>query len=190
MMSPLEILLIAFGVSVDAFAVSVGGALGDRNGHAVRNAFHAALFFGGFQLLMPAGGFFAAHSFCGVFDRIEPWLAFGLLAWVGGRMIFDGLRRGGLPSETTRKTGFFSPRALFVPAVATSLDAFTVGAGLAFAGLNIWVPAIAMGVVTALVSAFGVLLGRRIGSTAGERGMTVAGGVAILLIGVKVSLFR
>ena len=190
MMSLAEILTIAFGVSVDAFAVSVGGALGERSGHAVRNALYAALFFGGFQLLMPVGGFFAAHSFCGIFDRIEPWLAFGLLTWVGGRMIFDGFRRDGLSSETTRKAGFFTPRALFVPAIATSLDAFAVGAGLAFAGLEIAVPAAAMGVVTALSSACGVLLGRRIGSAAGERTMTVAGGVAILLIGVKISLFR
>lgn len=193
-MGILEVLLIAVSVSIDAFAVSVSGALCDRSGRRWRNAFWAALFFGSFQILMPVIGFFAAVLLAGVVSSCDHWLAFGLLGLVGGKMIYEGVK-----PEKSADSGdpcgcaggpadFFAPKALVIPAVATSLDAMAVGAGLAFAGSPILFPALAMGVVTAAASIFGVTLGSQLGSLAGERVMAVVGGTAIVLIGLKILL--
>lgn len=190
-MGAVEVLLIAVSVSIDAFAVSVSGALCDRTGRKIRNAAWAALFFGGFQIVMPLLGFAAATLLQNVVRTMDHWIAFALLGFVGGRMIVEGVRRKEEkpePGEGCCPPDFFAPRALFLPAVATSLDALAVGAGLAFAGSGIWIPAIAMGVVTAAASAVGVLIGTRLGSLAGERVMMVIGGCAIVLVGLRILL--
>ena len=193
-MSSAAVLILAVSVSIDAFAVSVGGALCDRTGRCRRNAVNAAAFFGTFQIVMPLIGYFAATLLAGVVAAVDHWLAFLLLGVVGGKMIYEGIRPES--EEERRKEGgecscppdFFATKALFIPAVATSLDALAVGASLAFAGTGIWLPAAAMGIVTALASASGVLLGRKLGTLAGERIMMAAGGTAIVLIGLKILL--
>ena len=186
-MTLLEILLIALGVSVDAFAVSVGGAMGCSK-NSWRNNFNAGLFFGGFQFLMPVAGFFAASVLTGFVQKYDHWCAFGLLAFVGGKMVWDGLRGekddGGNPEVC--QLDFFSPAKLFVPAIATSLDALAVGGSIAFAGNAIWLPAAAMGIVTGVISFCGVELGYKLKSFGCEKAMTVAGGVVIILIGVRI----
>ena len=183
-MSSAAVLILAVSVSIDAFAVSVGGALCDRTGRCRRNAVNAAAFFGTFQIVMPLIGYFAATLLAGVVAAVDHWLAFLLLGVVGGKMIYEGIRPES--EEERRKEGgecscppdFFAPKALFIPAVAS----------LAFAGTGIWLPAAAMGIVTALASASGVLLGRKLGTLAGERIMMAAGGTAIVLIGLKILL--
>ncbi len=142
---------------------------------------------------MPLLGFAAAALLQNVVRTMDHWLAFALLGFVGGKMIFEGLHKeevkGGKDgAEPCCPPDFFAPHALFLPAIATSLDALAVGAGLAFAGSGIWIPALAMGVVTAAASAVGVLIGVRLGSLAGERVMMVIGGCAIVLIGLKILL--
>ena len=181
-----EILLISFGVSVDAFAVSVGASLAER-GSRLRNGAMAALYFGGFQTMMPLAGFGAACLFHSFVAAVDHFLAFALLGFVGGKMIFEALRGGG-EAHPALRSGFFTWRNLVIPAVATSLDALAVGAGIAFSRAAIWLPAVSMGVVTGAVSFCGVLLGQRIGRLAGERPMQLAGGAAIVLIGVKILL--
>jgi len=196
-MSLFAILVLSVSVAIDAFAVSVGGALCDRSGRRFRNARNAALFFGGFQILMPVAGYFAATLLAGFLAAVDHWLAFLLLALVGGKMIREGILFN--PEEEDKKGSeecgcrdcppdFFAPKALFAPAVATSLDALAVGAGLAFAGNEIWVPALAMGIVTAVISATGVFVGRKLGTLAGERVMMIVGGSAIVLIGLRILL--
>ena len=193
-MSVVEVLLIAVSVSIDALAVSIGGALCDRTGRRLRNAAWAALFFGGFQIIMPVIGFFAATMLQSVVASVDHWLAFVLLGLVGGKMIYEAIaekepeKNGDGSPCLNCPPDFFAPKALVVPAVATSLDALAVGAGLSFAGTGIWLPALAMGVVTAAASIAGVLLGTRIGMLAGERVMMIVGGSAIILIGVKILL--
>lgn len=193
-MSSAAVLILAVSVSIDAFAVSVGGALCDRTGRCRRNAVNAAAFFGTFQVVMPLIGYFAATLLAGVVAAVDHWLAFLLLGVVGGKMIYEGIRPES--EEERRKEGgecscrriSSLPKRFFIPAVATSLDALAVGASLAFAGTGIWLPAAAMGIVTALASASGVLLGRKLGTLAGERIMMAAGGTAIVLIGLKILL--
>lgn len=213
----LEVLLISLSVSIDAFAVSVGGSLCGRSAHRFRDAARAALFFGGFQCFMPVLGYFAAALLAGAVKSLDHWIAFLLLSFVGGNMIrgayekeertpdlpvgisgtaesgnaqdSSGGEKGCIPcSSLSSGSDFFSPRKLFLPAVATSIDALAVGAGLKFAGSGILFPALSMGIATALISALGVLIGGRLASLAGERIMTVAGGSAIILIGFKILL--
>ena len=127
-MSSAAVLILAVSVSIDAFAVSVGGALCDRTGRCRRNAVNAAAFFGTFQIVMPLIGYFAATLLAGVVAAVDHWLAFLLLGVVGGKMIYEGIRPES--EEERRKEGgecscppdFFAPKALFIPAVATSLD--------------------------------------------------------------------
>lgn len=212
----LEVLLISLSVSIDAFAVSVGGSLCGRSAHRFRDAARAALFFGGFQFLMPVLGYLAAALLAGAVKSLDHWIAFLLLSFVGGNMIrgayekeertpdlpvgisgtaesgnaqdSSGGEKGCIPCSSSAESDFFSPRKLFLPAVATSIDALAVGAGLKFAGSGILFPALSMGIATALISALGVLIGGRLASLAGERIMTVVGGSAIILIGFKILL--
>ena len=187
-MNWLEIILIALGVSVDAFAVSVGGAMGCQK-NSWRNGCNAALFFGGFQFLMPVAGFFAAALLTGFVEKYEHWCAFILLALVGGKMIFEGLKKEENKEEpVVCQLDFFSPLKLFVPAVATSLDALAVGGSIAFAGNTIWIPAAAMGIVTGIISFCGVELGYKLKSFGCEKIMTAVGGGVIILIGLRILL--
>lgn len=187
-MSWIEIILIALGVSIDAFAVSVGGAMGCRKS-SFRNGCNAALFFGGFQFLMPVAGFFAASCLAGFVQKYDHWCAFLLLAFVGGKMIFDGLKKEEEKEEPlVCQLDFFSPVKLILPAIATSLDALAVGASIAFTGNSVWAPAIVMGVVTGIISFVGVELGYKLKSFGCEKIMTAIGGAVIVLIGVKILL--
>lgn len=184
-MSAVEALLIAFGVSLDAFALSVSGALTCRRGETAKCALKAAGFFGGFQFLMPVAGFFAAARLQGTLEKYDHWIAFALLAAVGGKMILEGFRDGE-KSEKIGGAGFFRCRSLVAPAVATSIDALAVGAGLAFSGTSVWMPAILMGVVTGGVCASGVWLGSRAAKFAEARIMSILGGCAIILVGANI----
>lgn len=196
-----EILLIALGVSVDAFSVSVGGSFCSRGARWVRNACLAALFFGGFQFFMPLAGFFTAELFAGYVASAGNAVAFVLLCFVGGKMIWEGVktkRKGEPPCGEVEKL-FFGWKALFVSGVATSLDAFAVGGGLAFAGKPFFLPCFAMGIVTGAASFIGVWLGARLGARLVRLSrrsgpalpdwlLLPAGGVAIIAVGVKILL--
>ena len=184
-MSVWEVLLIAFSVSLDAFALSVAGALTSRQ-KTIKNALLAAGFFGGFQFFMPLAGFLAAALLHRWVELWDHWIAFALLAFVGGKMVYEGIRGEGEGGEKAAVTEFFDWKLMFVPAVATSIDALAVGAGIAFSGDPILVPAAAMGVVTGLVSAAGVCFGRKLGKLAGQRILSVLGGSAIVLIGADI----
>lgn len=183
-MSGWEVLLIAFGVSLDAFTLSVAGALTSRQ-KTLHNALLAAGFFGGFQFFMPVAGYFAASLLHHWVEVCDHWIAFALLAFVGGRMVYEGLRGGG-NGDQPRISEFFDWKHMFVPAVATSIDALAVGAGIAFSGDPILIPAASMGVVTGLVSAVGVCFGRQLGKLAGVRVLSCVGGAAIILIGANI----
>ena len=182
-----EIFLVALGVSIDAFAVSVGGAMGCKR-NSWRNGLNAALFFGGFQFLMPVAGFFAAASLAGFVAKYDHWCVFFLLLLVGGKMIYEGVRPKDEKEDEKNvcQLDFFSPAKLLLPAVATSLDALAVGGSIAFAGNTVWLPAATMGIVTGITSFGGVELGYKLKSFGGEKVMTTIGGIIIVLIGCRI----
>ena len=186
-MNIVEIIGISFAVAIDALAVSIGGALCADEKRRVRNARNAALFFGGFQILMPVCGYFCSAWIVKYVGSFANWIGFALLAFVGTKMVIDGIRNADEAKDVCKVgvTDFFAPRNLFLPAIATSIDALAVGAGFAFAKTPLWLPAASMGIVTAAVSGVAVLLGSRIKHLAGERPMMITGGIVLIAIGVK-----
>lgn len=184
-----EILLLAFSVSVDAAAVSAAGMTCAGNFSRRHCAFNAAMFFGGFQFIMPVAGFFAAGFLTDVIAKFDHWVAFGLLFLVGGKMIWESWRDGNEETASCPADGFFAARNMWFPAIATSLDALAVGAGIAFAGTSrIWIPAAAMGIITGICSAASVYIGQKIVKKCGARNLGSAGGLAIIAVGTKILL--
>lgn len=183
-----EILLIALSLSMDALAVAVTIGV-CRDGVHLRHALKVALFFGGFQALMPAIGYLAGVSVAGFIAPIDHWVAFILLAFVGGRMLYGSLHEKPMDDEMDACPAEdpVSNRPLLLMAVATSIDALAAGISLALGSLPIVGTIVAIGLVTAVLSAMGVLLGRRLGFLF-QRYACVAGGTVLILIGLRILL--
>lgn len=177
----IEILLISVSVAMDAFAVSIGKGLTVTRVRPV-DVIKTALWFGGFQALFPLLGFFAANTFSKYVTAVDHWIIFALLAFIGGNMIREAF---GEEEENSRETAQFDWRHMLPLAVACSIDAFAVGVSFAFMTLNIWLSVIIIGVTTGLFSAAGLYIGRAFGSR-WQKPAQIAGGIVLILIGVKV----
>jgi putative Mn2+ efflux pump MntP len=176
-----ELLLIAVSLAMDAFAVSLAaGARRPSVGHrgALRLAFH----FGLFQFMMPVIGWFIGTRVAMLIADYDHWVAFGLLAFVGLRMIRAGWRAGpeGAPREDPSRGWTLAALSL-----ATSIDALAIGLSLALLRTGVWYPSAVIGVVTATLSLLGVRLGHRLGGWLG-RPMEIAGGVVLNLLGLRI----
>ena len=179
-MNVLHYALLAASLAADAFAVAISMGLSARKA-SFRDAVRVGLFFGGFQALMPLLGYLAGSTVSAVIARYDHWIAFGLLAFIGGRMLWESARgkeEGGQPS-------LGALRKLLVLSIATSIDALAVGVSLAVLRENIWVNAAWIGCVTCALSTLGVLAGRRLGRRM-QRCATVAGGLVLIFIGAKI----
>ena len=158
-MSIWEILLLAIGVSMDAFAVSIGKGLTVKK-VTVREPLCVALWFGGFQALMPLIGYFLGSSFAELVTKVDHWIAFGLLVLIGGNMVREALQGG----EEKPADSSFAFKNMLLLAIATSIDALAVGVSLAFLQVNIWLAVAIIGLTTACFSAVGLLIGKKVGS--------------------------
>lgn len=177
-----DIFLIALGLAMDATAVSLGvGTAGQADGP--RPIFRLSFHFGLFQALMPVLGWFAGTTVAGFVNSVAPWLAFILLAFVGVRMVRSGLNKDceACPPNASRGA------TLILLCVATSIDAFAVGLSMAMLHVNVFYPSAVIGVVTALLSLAGLLLGSRLGTRFGKR-MEIVGGLLLNGIGLRVLL--
>lgn len=174
-----ELLLVGIGVSMDAFAVSVckGLSVGKPK---KENAFVAGVYFGGFQMLMPLLGYYLGNQFNQLIYQLDHWVAFILLALIGGKMVYDSREE-----SCERMDQSFSPRAMIPLAIATSIDALIVG--LTFAVLNVEIlPAISIiGITTFAFSAVGMLIGSSVGEKFKSRAELI-GGFALIAIGMNV----
>lgn len=182
-MSGLTLVVIALGVSADAFAVALAKGLQLRRLRG-RDALALATAFGAFQAGMPLLGWLAGTSFRGAISGIDHWVAFGLLALIGGRMIWEALHPDA--DDEQRDSGIPLGELLLL-ALATSVDALAVGLSLAFLDVEILPAVAAIGVTTFVLTLVGVFVGHRAGSrfrTPAE----VAGGVVLILIGVRILL--
>ena len=188
-----ELLLIAVGLSMDAFAVSICRGLGMRRLN-LRTAAVLALFLGGFQGLMPLAGWALGSQFMGLIAPVDHWVAFVLLAFIGGKMLREALfegdeKDGGADGcDCAREdTSRVDLREFLVLAVATSIDA--LAAGISFAALSVdIVPTVTLiGVITFGLSLVGVAVGHFFGARY-EKPASVTGGVVLILIGLKVLL--
>ena len=175
----IELFLIGVSLAMDAFAVSVGKGLSVKRVQP-RHALSAGLWFGGFQALMPIIGYFLGCSLAHIVERVDHWVAFGLLALIGLNMI-----RETISGDDEGQDADFGFRKMFVMAVATSIDALTVGVSMAFLNVDIWIAATVIGVVTFALSAVGVSLGNRFGAKVGSRA-GILGGAVLIALGIKI----
>jgi putative Mn2+ efflux pump MntP len=175
---------LAVALAMDAFAVAVVTGL-TLDALTKRRIFRLSFHFGLFQALMPALGWIAGiavHKYIAAFDH---WVAFGLLVFVGGRMIYTSIR-----SEETERRLSADPTkgwSLVLLSIATSLDALAVGLSLALIGSKILVPVLVIGIVAAGFTILGMHLGRRIGNAWGRK-VEILGGIILIGIGLKIVL--
>ena len=179
-----ELFLLAVGLSMDAFAVSVCKGLAMKKATLKAEA-TCGLWFGGFQALMPTVGFFLGALFADAIEAFDHWVAFALLAIIGINMLKEALEKKDESGDNPEKDADLSVKTMFLMAVATSIDALAVGISLAMVGsVNIWLAAAFIGICTCLLSALGVKIGNVFGSRY-EKKAELAGGVILILLGVK-----
>ena len=182
-----ELFLLAVGLSMDAFAVSVCKGLAMKKATLKAEA-TCGLWFGGFQALMPTIGFFLGALFADAIEAFDHWVAFALLAIIGINMLKEALEKKDESGDNPEKDADLSVKTMFLMAVATSIDALAVGIPLAMVGsVNIWLAAAFIGICTCLLSALGVKIGNVFGSRY-EKKAELAGGVILILLGVKILL--
>ena len=180
-MSLMELFLIAVGLSMDAFAVSVCKGLSVRKA-TVQHALCVGLYFGGFQALMPLIGYLLGTQFESVITSVDHWIAFGLLAFIGGNMIREALSR-----EEEKLDDSFSFRTMMTLAVATSIDALAMGVTFAFLRVDIVPAVLLIGATTFVLSAVGLKVGNVFGAKYKARA-ELFGGVVLVLMGLKILL--
>lgn len=178
-----ELLLVAVGLSMDAFAVSVCKGLGMRRLN-VRVALVLAGLFGLFQGGMPVVGWLLGSRFLWLIEPVDHWIAFGLLAFIGTKMIVDAVRG---EEEDAGATDHVAWGEFFMLAVATSIDALAVGISFAALHVEIVPSCITIAITTFVLSLIGVGVGHAFGSRF-ERPAQILGGIVLILIGVKVLL--
>ena len=180
-----ELFLIGVGLSMDAFVVSICKGLGMSRLN-MRQAAVISLFFGGFQALMPLIGWALGSQLTDFITPIDHWIAFGLLAFVGGKMLWDAFHEDD-EDEGVQADEKLDLKELLMLAIATSIDALAVGITFAFLQVAI-VPSITIiGLTTFVISFAGVAVGRFFGARF-EKPATIVGGVVLILIGVKILL--
>jgi putative Mn2+ efflux pump MntP len=178
----LELLFIAISLSMDAFAVSLcKGVKMHRLNH--RHALVIALFFGGFQALMPLAGWVVGRQFEKYITSFDHWIAFALLVFVGVKMIIEALK--GASEEQDCSNDHLDFNELFMLAIATSIDALAVGISFAFLEVRILPAVILIGITTFLISYVGVAIGNRFG-TQFKTKAEIAGGIVLIFIGIKI----
>lgn len=180
-MSLVEIFIIAFGLAMDCFAVSLSCSISTpclKKEQALR----IGLFFGFFQGAMPVLGWLLGKSFYNSVSAIDHWIAFSILAIIGIKMIVEALKDG----LDKQNFDIRSPKILIMLSIATSIDAFVVGMSFAFLKVDILTAAISVGVITFLVSVFGVFLGKKFGTIIKSKWAEIAGGIILIGIGIKI----
>jgi putative Mn2+ efflux pump MntP len=181
-MNFVELIIIAVGVSMDAFAVSICKGLSVRR-LSPAHMLSAAVWFGGFQALMPLIGYYVGISFADYVANVDHWIAFVLLGLIGGKMIKEACEK----DEDCDYDPDFSFKTMLLLAVATSIDALAVGVSLAFLKADIWSSILTIGLMTGAFSAFGVKLGNVFGCRYKSKA-EFAGGLILVAIGVKILL--
>ena len=180
-MSFLTVIGIAFGLAMDAFAVSI--AVGSRLDRlSLRPLFRLSFHFGLFQFLMPIIGWFVGSQIARFIHHYDHWIAFALLAYIGAKMIHESFtqthERKSL-SDPTRKW------SLIFLSIATSIDALAVGLSIALLDINILFPSVIIGIIAASMTAIGMIFGKTLGARFGKR-MELLGGLILILIGIRI----
>ena len=181
-----ELFLLGVGLSMDAFAVSVCKGLGMRKLDK-KQALIIGLYFGGFQALMPLIGWLLGSQFQQYITSIDHWIAFILLGFIGGKMMVGAVREWNEEETVEVMDAPIDHKNMFVLAVATSIDALAVGITFAFLNVSIMEACLIIGCTTFVLSVIGVVVGNFFG-TRYKRKAEIAGGVILILIGLKILL--
>lgn len=180
-MGIVELFILAIGVSMDAFAVSICKGLSMKKTN-IKAMATCGLWFGSFQALMPLIGFLLGSLFASAIQAIDHWVAFALLAFIGISMIKDAY------GEEEECDADFSFKTMFTMALATSIDALAIGISLAMVGnVNIILAVILIGITTGILSAIGVKIGGIFGNKF-EKKAQIAGGIILIILGIKILL--
>lgn len=176
----LEILIIAVGLSMDAFAVSIGKGLSCKKA-GLKEGLLCGVWFGGFQALMPLIGWLLGSAFAEKVQSVDHWIAFILLAFIGGKMIWEAFGE----EDSHPEQSSFSFKTMLVLAVATSIDALAAGVTFSFLGSGILAPVVIIGCTTFIFSVFGLMTGKVLGCRF-HKGAEIFGGSVLILIGLKI----
>lgn len=183
----IELFLLAVGLSMDAFAVSICKGLSVKKA-TIRQSVICGSWFGGFQAIMPLFGYLLASLFAEAIQAFDHWIAFALLALIGINMLKEAFEKDSCQACQEQKEADFSAKPMFIMAVATSIDALAVGISLKMAGdVNILAAVALIGCITFILSAVGVKVGNIFGSRF-EKKAQIAGGSILILLGLKILL--
>ena len=180
-MGLIEIIFIGIGLAMDAFAVSVCKGLSMKKINW-KNAIIIAIYFGIFQALMPVVGYFLGTAFSSIVESVDHWIAFILLAAIGGNMIKEST-----DDEVEKRNDNVDFRTMIVLAIATSIDALAVGVTFAFFKVNLILAIVLIGIITFALSILGVIIGNKFGDKLQNKA-ELTGGVILILIGLKILL--
>ena len=172
---------IAVGLAMDAFAVSIVSSATFKELH-IRHALRMAFFFGAFQAAMPLLGYAAGMGFIEHIQPYDHWIAFALLAAIGGKMVYEGVK---IPEVEKKLNDPTNLMILLVLSIATSIDALAVGLSIGILDIEIWYPSFLIGVITAGLSLVGIQLGQKLGKRFGKR-MELIGGIILIIMGSRI----
>ncbi|MBQ9265410.1 MAG: manganese efflux pump [Clostridia bacterium] len=181
-MNFISLLMLAVGLSMDAFAVAICKGLALKK-IQWKHALIVGLWFGGFQALMPLLGYLVGEQFRDAIAAYDHWVAFGLLLLIGGNMIREAL----FENEETPPDAALSFRPMLLLAIATSIDALAVGVTFAYLEVNIWSSILLIGCTTCVISMAGVKIGSLFGDRY-EKKAEILGGAILILLGAKILL--
>jgi len=178
----LSIFIIAIGLAIDCFAVSISGSIAIKR-IATAQILKVALFFGAFQAGMTALGWLAGQTVVDLIDSFDHWIAFGLLAFVGLRMIWESFRA----DADSKRVDITKWITLLVLSIATSIDALAVGISFAFLEVNLAYACSVIGVAAFILTIVGLVLGKSLGKVVGKRA-EIIGGTVLIGIGIRILL--
>jgi putative Mn2+ efflux pump MntP len=176
----ISIIFLAVGLAMDAFSVSITRGLTLKCN--IKHALIIAVFFGGFQALMPVVGWFSGIQLQSIISTLAPWIAFLLLLGIGLKMIYESIF-----TKEEDNSKIFSIKELLILSIATSIDAFAVGVTFAILNTPIIIPIIIIGLITFILSFTGVYIGKNVGHLF-ENKIEILGGLILIVIGFKILL--
>lgn len=178
-MSIISTTILAFSMSADAFAVSVGKGMALKK-PSLRHAVYVGFIFGIIEMITPVVGWLLGMVASSFITAVDHWVAFGILAVIGSKMLLESFKKEHAEEIKEHKTS-----TLILTAIGTSIDAMAVGMTMAFLDMNIWISALAIGAATFLMATIGIMTGHYIGSKGGKIAEAI-GGLALIAIGTAI----
>ena len=186
-MNLVTISFVAVGLAADAFAVSVANGIAMKKCYRVYYSLIFGIYFGLFQFVMPIIGFYMGAMFSGSIENFSDWIAFGLLALIGAKMIYEAVKNKNENVPAVELDQILSAGNMCVLAVATSIDACAVGVSFALTKTPLLIPSVIIGLIAFAFSAAGVFIGKQIGGLL-NKSAGIIGGLILICIGINILL--